>query len=216
MAKRAKASTIAEDTAPKKSPQERWEHHWPLISDAKDELDEAQKAVSTANGIYRNALKAYGKEGGDTAALVAALKLTKLDPAEVTKHCAGVNWHMRALGVMAGEQLGFGFGEDGKDIAHHVDNDKLREAGVNQNGAGDNPTGDFDKSVLTTEAMIAKARTAGHDAGADGKKRDGNPHADGSPEFLAYDAAWLEGQTRVARRMGGRGKRGAGEAQPTA
>ena len=231
MARRAKPETVAADAAPAPTPQERWAQHWPLIRDAKAALDAAQEEVASANGEYRNLLKAYKKAGGDSEALVAALKLQKLEPSEVTKHIAGVNWHLRNLGVLVGQQLGFGFEQDGRDIAHHVDNDKLNAAGVNQNGADDKPADGFDKPadgfdkpadgfdkpVMTTEAMIAKARTAGFDAGAGGKNRDTNPHADGSPEFLAFDAEWMRGQEKIAASMAPKGRRGAaGEARPSA
>lgn len=204
MAKRAKPETVAADSAPAPTPEERFATHFPLIRDAKRDLELQQKGATKANAVFRNALKAYKKAGGDVDALIEALRLQKLEPQEADKHLAGVNWHLRALGVPVGQQLGLF--PDGQTVGRKVDDDRIGAA-----KAGD----DFEKPVMTTEAMIAKARTAGHDAGADGKARDKNPHIEGSPEFLAFDQAWLDGQAKVAARMGRGHHNGGREAQPS-
>jgi hypothetical protein len=43
---------------------------------------------------------------------------------------------------------------------------------------------------------------AGQQAGKQGAPRDGNPHPPGSDEFVQYDNAWLEEQTKIAASMG--------------
>ena len=213
MARRAKADTIAADAAPKETAEERFERLWPDIRDAKIELDKCQTAASSANGVYRKRLQSYKKAGGDMDALLDALRLQKLDPEDVDKRVAGINWALRMLGVPVGHQLGLF--EDGRDIASKVDEDKLREAGVVKDGAAKKDD-DFEKPHMTTEAMILAAKTAGFNAGSTNKPLLANPYPAESPEGLAWSGGYKDAQHAIAARMGGRGKRGAGEAQPTA
>ena len=77
MAKRASASTIAEDTAPKKSPEEVFKEQWPIIVAAKLEQEEAATAQTAANQAYLATLKTAKKLGidiTDTKSMVDALE----------------------------------------------------------------------------------------------------------------------------------------------
>lgn len=203
MARKAKASTVKEDEARKNTtPEERFDEHFPIISAAKHDLEAAQKAVSSANSVYRNALKSYKKAGGDTDALIEALRLQKMEPADVDKLIAGVNWHLRALGVPVGQQLGLF--PDGETVATKVDTDKIAEQG----------DGAFDTGPLSTEATIRKAKDQGYSDGIEGKTAF-NVYADGSPEALAYTGSWTDGQAKLAERLGEPPASKGGEDEPT-
>lgn len=194
MAKKASASTIG--AAPAQTPQERFDEHYPRIRSAKSDLDEKQTAATAANSVYRNALKAYKKAGGDADALLEAMRLQKLEPADATKHLSGINWHLLALGVPVGTQLGLF--PDGETVAKKVDDARLH-------GKDAEPF-DIGKRPISTEASVREAKASGYEAGVEGKPRNANPHPEGSPEYLGWDGCWLDGQQKLGARLAGRGR----------
>jgi hypothetical protein len=199
LARRAKPSVIAADAAPPKSPEEVFNEHYPLIAAAKRDLEDAQTVVSSKNGIFRAALKAFKKQGGDPDAMTRALALKKLEPDEVTAGFRNLNNYLRWIGIPVGSQLGLF--DDGRTVAHHVDNDKIDAA----------KDAEFEKRPITTEASLRAAKTAGFDGGSSGNGLGDNAYEAESPEGLAWSAGWKEAQAAIASRMGHRGRKGAQE-----
>lgn len=198
MAKKAKHASPA-DTEPPLSAEEVFKEHYEICLALKLIAEKDAKTASASNSAFRNGIKAAKKGGVDGDALVEVLALRKQEPDDVTRRFKNLNNYMLWIGLPVGAQLGLDLAT-GKTIATLVDDKKIGEA-----------EGFTEGRPITTEAAIGKARTAGFDAGHGGKARDTNPHDDGSPEFLAYDAAWVDGQAKLAGAMTGKRGRGAGE-----
>lgn len=212
MARKAKAATVAADTAPKKTPKEAFEYHYPICVAAKLEQEKAAKAASAANSAFRNAVKAAKRDGIHSDALVQVLALRKEEPDDVTLRFRSINSYARWANLPIGAQLGLF--DDGETVGKKVDDDKLGAAGVNGNGADGKPGDDFDKPTMSTEARIARAKTQGFDDGSEGKTAN-NAWPEGSPEALAYTAEYMRAQEVIASKMGPKRGRGA-DSRPSA
>jgi hypothetical protein len=206
MARKATRENVAaqavEEARQRMTPEQRFEQHWAIIHPARAALEKAQSEVSTANGIYRGALKAYKKDGGDVDALLDALRFQKMEVEDANKRLAEINWHLRALGAPIGTQLGLF--ADGKTVAHHVDNDKIK---ANGNGHANGHA-----KPLSTKATIAAAKAQGKKAGSTGKSGVA-PYEKGTPEELAFTAAWKTAQAEMVAKGLGRKKNGASKAR---
>lgn len=200
MARKAKASIVTEDQQISNlTPEERWEKHFPVISAAKKDLDSetatAKKIISAANGVYRNALKQFKKEGGNIKMMIRILEDQKRDAEEVEKDNRDYNAYAKLAGLPVGTQLSI-FGDGG---------DK-----------GVKPADDFKEGPpISTEESIRRAKTQGFDDGAAGKTAF-NAFPEGSPEALAYQGGWNDAQAKIARGLGKKGKKADATAEATA
>lgn len=136
-------------------------------------LGETKRALEAAQAAHRLAVKRAKNDGVDTKALLAAMKIARSDDQDAELATLGrTARYLHYMGVEVGTQLGLVPGlEDGPS--------EKASAQQSEWDAGD----------------------AGYRAGRDGGKREENPHAEGTPLFVAWDRGWLNGQSSIARDM---------------
>ena len=214
MARKATAKNLEHDTQNRPlSYEERFAKHDPLIRAAKASLDEAQTVAKSANSVYRSALKAAKKEGLNIDAYIRVMNDQKREIDEVERDNRDYNAIARLAGFPIGSQLGLF--DVGVSVATMVDQDKIAEQQP-QNGKGNGNAETFQEGrPITTEAAIAAARTQGFDDGSEGKTAR-NVYEDGSPEALAYGAAYAEAQSKIAMSLAPKPKKGKKDDAPTA
>lgn len=148
---------------------------WPLIRNAKVELEQAQADAKALTGVYRGHLKAYKKAGGAIDELIIAWDLSKMEPADASRHIRKVNEHLLWLKVpLDGNQATmFGVFQDGKSVAAHVEDNQM-------------------EASLTDEVRRHQANGAGYAAGRSATVID-NPY-DASTDL---HGAWQQGYVRA-------------------
>lgn len=199
MARRAKKETVeADEQRIAMTPEERFQKHYPAIRVAKLELDEQQDIAKKANSVYRGRLKAFKKDGGNIEMLCEALRLQKREVDEIDRDFRDLNAYLKLMDIPVGTQLGLF--ADGQSIASAIDADRI--------GKRDND--EFETRPITTERALRDAKSAGFDAGSDGKSADTNPHEEGTPESLAWAGGYRDAQTALAKTLGG-SRRGRGK-----
>jgi hypothetical protein len=214
LAKKATKANIERDTQNRPmTPEERWELHYPQIEDAKRELEKAQATAKKAGGVYRNALKSFKKAGGNIEMLIAVMRDNDREIDEVERDLKDYNAYCILIGLPVGTQLGL-FDKD-TTVATKVDEARIAEQHP-QNGKGNGDAETFQEGrPLSTEASIGQARTAGFDDGTEGKTAR-NVYTDGSPEALAYGAAYAEAQEKIAMSLTPKPKKSKKADAPTA
>lgn len=196
MARKARPATVAQDQKRQGMTfEERFDTHYPLIRNAKNDAEAAATLATKANAVFRTTLKAFKKDGGNTAAMIRLLQIEKLEPKEVDLEFRDLNAMLKLRKIPVGTQLGLDLAT-GKSIATAVEDEKIAEA-----GEGD----EFDTGQPTTEETLRKAQDRGYADGIEGKTAF-NPYADGSPEALKFQNAYMEGQKDLAKRLTPRGK----------
>lgn len=150
-------------------------------TEAKNRAITAYAEYLSKQGAMRNSAKAVTaaiKEiatmtGDSKKAVRWALENRNREPKDIDAETRERTRMAQFFGMPIGSQLGLF--ADGESVASKV------EGG---NGA------------MSTEESLKRARLDGVQAGLDGKSREaGNPHqVVGSPEYLAWDNGWLEGQ----------------------
>ena len=153
-----------------------------LIRQAIAEVNNCQDDIDAATGRKRAALKRYKAEGVNIDMVREALKLRKRDPADVSKDFRDLNRMLVLMELPVGTQLGL---FEGVTVATAIENRQRAAA-----------------KPISTSDTIAAASEAGMKAGVAAKNRTDNPHEDGSPEFLAWDANWIAGQRQHAAKLG--------------
>jgi hypothetical protein len=140
--------------------------------------------VETANGRYRNALKKWEDRGVDAGTIARVLAIKKREVHDVEGEFRRLNRFLRVLKIPIGAQLGLF--EDGESIAAKVDGDEIAgKAKIDALAQGDD---------------IAAAQAKGYDCGLRDYGADVNPHGDGDPLALAWEAGRKQGleQRRLA------------------
>lgn len=152
---------------------------------------EYRAAVDKANGEYRAALKAAKSDGVDPGVITWYLRTKKRELQEVDFETKQRNRVALIMKLPIGAQLGLF--PDGDTVARKVDSGAI-EAG--------NGSGKAAKKTRSSAKTIAAAKLAGSKAGADGKNME-HDFEDGSPEALAFEAAWKDAQNALARKTFG-------------
>lgn len=188
MARKAKTAAPkgALDTTKTMTAEDRFNKHVPGIQRAKKALERAQAETKTANGEYRNKLKAFKSDGGDIDALIDVMKDQKREIDEVESYLRNYNAYAKFIGLPIGTQLGFFDGDKPKAA-----NGKAKANGANGH------------KKISTKETIASARAEGKSDGEKGKTAF-NTYADGSPEALAYSSGYNAAQEKLVHETVGR------------
>lgn len=184
MARKAKPDTVKQDQQPAKSPEEIFSDHYPAILLAKVESEKKDDEARKVRGVFRAALKAFKKSGGNVDALTAALAVRNRDPDEVTREWRDINRYARLMNLPIGAQLGLF--EDGQTVGAKVDAAKI----------------DGDKQPVRGDKTLTACKKEGAKASAAGKFATDNPYEEGSPQFLAWIGAYNDAQAAAVHAMG--------------
>lgn len=144
----------------------------------------ARVKLNSAQGEYRAAVKAcraVGLEPADVTWYVASRARDVRDIDAATRRRTRL---AAVMGLPIGSQLGLF--DDGETAATKAEHEQIAK----------------NNTSLSTEKSIAAAREAGRRHGLEGKSRV-DTYADGSPEQLAYDAAWTAAQAELTQRAFG-------------
>lgn len=186
MARKSTKQNVEGMNGPPRTPEEIFDEHFPQIRAAKLAVEQAQKAASAANSVYRNHLKDFKKAGGDADALLDALRFSKMEPEDATRQMQRTNIYMRRMGLPVGSQ--FGLFDDGQSVADKAEQDRMaRDAGPER----------------LSEKSLTAIEEDGFAAGLAGKSAASHGYEEGSPADLRWSAGWRSGQERLAANLGG-------------
>lgn len=126
--------------------------------------------------------------------LIAVMNDQKRELGDVERDLRDRNAYYQFIGLPVGTQLGLSL--DGKSIATKIEDDAASKT----------------HTAMATTSTIDTAKKAGRTAGEHGVDASANPYEDGSPEFLAWAAAYRDQQSQEAMRLDG-GKENSAEAR---
>lgn len=155
--------------------------------------------LESAQGKYRNALKKWEERGVDAADIAWILRTKQREVHDIENEFRRRNRLLRVLKIPVGAQLGLF--EDGESVASKVDGDAVKS--------------EAEKAKIVEGDEIARAQAKGYDAGLRDYGEDVNPHEDGSPLALAWEAgrkSGVEQRQRVGAAVTGKGEATAGAA----
>lgn len=146
-----------------------------------------KKDLDSANSAYRNHIKACKAVGLFPADVAWYLNAKTREPEDIDIETKRRNRIARVMRLPIGVQLGFwDTGRDkGKSVASLVENDKITETKAETTAT--------ETRKRSTNESLEKSMTAGETAGREGFDRKGNPHPEGSPEYLKWDYGWMAG-----------------------
>lgn len=133
--------------------------------------------LESAQGKYRNALKKWEERGVDAGTIAKILAIKKREIHDVENEFRRLNRYLRVLKIPIGAQLGLF--EDGESVASKVDGDQI------------NAKAKID--AIAQGGEIAAAQAKGYDAGLRDYGDELNPHDDGDPLALAWEAGRKQG-----------------------
>ena len=139
------------------------------VAAAHERLNRLEGVLETARGKVRAEWKKLKEEGFNTKALKRVRAELREDPLDAQMDLEDFMAYRDMLG--AGEAV---------EAARQAEDREANEASV--------------RAAMSTGDSLAKASAAGLEAGKAARDRTSNPHTEGSPEFLAWDANWLAGQ----------------------
>lgn len=153
------------------------------VQAAHERLNRLEGVLETARGKVRQAWKDLKEEGFNLAALKRARKDLRADPLEAQMELDDYLAYRDMLGA-----------DDAIQAARQAEE---REANAASVKAAER------KQPVASKESLARADQEGTAAGGAGRHKDENPYAEGSPEYLRWDAAWLAAQGTIAAGMNG-------------
>lgn len=139
------------------------------VAAAHERLNRLEGVLETARGKVRAEWKKLKEEGFNTKAMKRVRADLRKDPLDAQQDLEDYMAYRDMLGA-----------GDAVEAARQAEEREANEASV--------------RSAMSTNESIARAAADGLDAGKAARDRTGNPHLEGSPEYLAWDANWLAGQ----------------------
>mgnify|MGYP000225653007 CR=1 FL=1 len=139
------------------------------VAAAHERLNRLENVLETAKAKVKQAYADLKEQGFNLKAFKRARKDLREDPLDAQMELDDYLAYRELLG--AGEAV---------EEARQAEDREANEASV--------------RAAMSTGDSLAKAAAAGLEAGKAARDRTSNPHTEGSPEFLAWDANWLAGQ----------------------
>lgn len=159
------------------------------IQAAHESLNRLEGVLETARGKVRQKWKDLKEEGYNIGALKRARKDLRADPLEAQMELDDYLAYRDMLG--AGDAL---------QAARQAEENEANAASVS---AAERARSGKKPQPMATAESLAKANQEGVAAGGSNRHRDENPYAEGSPEFLKWDAGWVGAQRQIAAAMNG-------------
>ena len=139
------------------------------LTAAHEKLSKLEGVLETAKARVQQAYKDLKADGFNTKMLKRARKDLREDPLDAQMDFDDYRAYRELLGV-----------DDAAEEARQAEDREANEASM--------------RSAMSSAESLGKAAAAGLEAGKAARDRTGNPHLEGSPEYLAWDANWLAGQ----------------------